>query len=133
MKVSSHDNGRGRRILVELGNEEHQWTVEFATVLRDALTRAIGEPHPQTPALTDREAMVWAAAYVAAEMTGRTAADASIACLASMCGEWVAKTIEDAAHAAKAAEAVIEADGIGGPGWPEVACEVLVVLLGGAR
>lgn len=84
MNVSSLDNGRGRRIIVELGGVEHQWTVEFATEFRDALTRELSEQ--ATPALTDREAMVWAAAFVHALASGErshvAARDAARAVLA---------------------------------------------------
>lgn len=49
---------REPRIEVPLGGVIHSLTTAEATKLRDDLTRALGAPQ----ALTDREAMVWAAA-----------------------------------------------------------------------
>lgn len=69
MTVRSEDGGtrsdgtpRGRRIIVPLGGVETVLTVDEATQLRDDLTRELGAP--QTQALTDREAMVWAVEFV---------------------------------------------------------------------
>lgn len=59
MTFHSHDDGRGKRIVLALHGEEHVLTVDRARELRDALTRELGEPQ----ALTDREAMVWAAEF----------------------------------------------------------------------
>lgn len=57
----AHHDGtpRGRRIIVPLGGVDHALTEAEATELRDSITRALGAP----PALTDREAMVFAVAF----------------------------------------------------------------------
>lgn len=60
MTVRSYGTGEDRRIAVGLGHGEHGLIIAEATELRDALTRELGAPQ----ALTDREAMVWAAEFV---------------------------------------------------------------------
>lgn len=62
VRVRSYGLIHERRIAVSFGSGEHGLDIAEATELRDALTREIGQPS----ALTDREAMVWAAEFVRA-------------------------------------------------------------------
>ena len=73
MTVRREETPRGPRIVIAIGSEDHV-SVERAIEIRDGITQAIAAPQ----ALTDREAMVWAARFVAERMEGRSAIDAAI-------------------------------------------------------
>lgn len=74
MRVRSYGAVHEKRIGVTFGSGEHDLDIGEAAALRDALTREIGEKttppfavreaDPLFLPMTDREAMVWAAAFV---------------------------------------------------------------------